>query len=194
MPNEIEIINEFHDLKSTGYCTNCGTELLTKYKTKLLNEQESLQNEIKEIINSILVISLQSPLGWDYEVIGIVTGQSTTGTGVVTEFTSSFADLFGVQSNRYNKKIKVGEELCFSQIRKQTLDLGGNAVIATDIDYSEIGGDKGMVMVCMTGTAIKLKNTNIIGETNSKNLDLLKELYERLTALNAFDTNKYIPN
>ncbi len=194
MPNEIEILKAFSDKKSEAYCTQCGTELLTKYKTQILNEQETLHNEIKGLINSIPVISLQNPLGWDYEVIGMVTGQSTTGTGVVSEFTSSFTDLFGVQSDRYNKKLKAGEDLCFTQIRKQTLDLGGNAVIATDIDYSEIGGDKGMLMVCMTGTAINLKDATVIGQTNSKNLDTLNVLYKRLTILNSFDTNKYIPN
>ena len=77
-------------------------------------------------------------------------------SGVVSEFTSSFTDLFGVQSGRFNKKLKAGEDICFAQLRKQALDLGGNAVIATDIDYSEVGGGKGMLMVCMGGTAIKL--------------------------------------
>jgi uncharacterized protein YbjQ (UPF0145 family) len=48
-------------------------------------------------------------------------------------------------------------------LRKETLELGGNAVLATDIDYAEVGGDKGMLIVCMTGTAVLLKNPEVLG-------------------------------
>ena len=194
MKNEVDIINEFHSKKAESYCTKCGTELYTQYKLQLLDELESLQKQIQEIIQSIPVISLQNPLQWDYEVIGMVTGQSTTGTGIISELTSSFTDLFGMQSNRFNKKLKGGEDLCFSQLRKQTLDAKGNAVIAVDIDYADVGGEKGMLMVCMTGTAINLKNTGILGEQRAKDIETVKVLYERLSHLNTFDTTKYIPS
>ena len=119
----------------------------------------------------------------------MVTGQSTTGTGVIAELTSSFSDLFGVQSGRFNKKLKGGEDICFAQLRKQTLDLDGNAVIATDIDYSEVGGDKGMFMVCMGGTAIKLKNTNILGQERANKIIELIQLNERIKILYSYDTS-----
>jgi uncharacterized protein YbjQ (UPF0145 family)/DNA-directed RNA polymerase subunit RPC12/RpoP len=194
LKNEIEIIRAFHDKKSEAYCTKCGTELFNKYKSKILEEQDDLHKSIQSVISAVPVVSLQNPLNWDYEVIGMVTGQSTTGTGVISEFTASFSDLFGVQSNKFNKKLKNGEDLCFAQIRKQALDLGGNAVIATDIDYNEVGSEKGMLMVCMAGTAINLKNTELLGQQRSKDLEILKQYYKRLSYLNTFDTNKYIPN
>ena len=121
----------------------------------------------------------------------MVTGQSTTGTGVISEFTSSFSDLFGVQSGRFNKKLKAGENMCFALLRKQTIDIGGNAVIATDIDYSEVGGEKGMLMVCMGGTAIKLKNTEILGQERAQNIDEITKLNNRLKTLNSFDTEEF---
>lgn len=181
--NEIAIINEYSEKKSS-YCTKCGTNLLNESKLKIIKEKNELLRSIEPLMDSIPVISSQSPFRWEYEIIGMVTGQSTTGTGIFSEFKSSFSDFFGAQSGSYNAKLKHGEDLCFNQIRKKALDIGGNAVIATDIDYSEVGGDKGMLMVCMAGTAIKLLNIEVIGNERSNKIKKVSELCSRLVYLN----------
>jgi uncharacterized protein YbjQ (UPF0145 family) len=178
-----DVINLYHDKKVDGYCTKCVGDLDTKYLSQLQKEREHLQNEIQRLIEAIPVVSTHSPLNWDYDILCMVTGQSTTGTGVVSEFTSSFADLFGAQSGGFNKKLKAGEDMCFTQLRKQVLDFGGNAVIATDIDYSEVGGEKGMLMVCMGGTAIRLKNVSILGADRAIKIDELAKLNQRIKFL-----------
>lgn len=180
------IINEYHDQKSEGYCSKCGKDLLDKYETRLHEEKQELTAKLQRLIGIVPVISAHSPLNWHYRVIDMVTGQSTTGTGVISEFTSSFTDLFGAQSGRHNKKLKAGEDMCFVQLRKHALDKGGNAVIATDIDYSEIGGGKGMLMVCMAGTAVKLENLEVLGEQKAKHMDELVRLNQRLLHLNKY--------
>jgi len=124
-------------------------------------------------------------LKWNYKVLGMVTGQTTTGTGVLTEFTSSFTDFFGVQSGRHNKKLKDGEDMCKVQLRTQTLNMGGNAVVAADIDYSEVGAG-GMLMVCMTGTAINLENIDIIGKDKKEIIKKLNKANERLNWLSKY--------
>lgn len=184
-----KLINEFGDGRASGYCNKCSGaayELgFQKYKAELTSARERIQ----KLIHHVPVISLQSPYNWQYEVLGMVTGQSVTGTGVFSEFTSSFTDLFGMQSGRYNQKIKAGEHLCAAQLRKQALDMGGNAVIATDIDYSEAGGEKGMLMVCMAGTAVKLNNISVLHETKVKVLEELTLLNERERYLSRFNLN-----
>jgi uncharacterized protein YbjQ (UPF0145 family) len=166
---KVDIINYFHDTKVESYCTKCGVALFEKYNRVLQNEIQEVSKKFLDLMKFMPVVTLQNPLKWEYEVVGIVTGQSTTGTGVLSEFSSSFTDLLGLQSNRYNQKLKNGEELCFTQIRKQALNMGANAVIALDIDYSEVGGDKGMLMVCMAGTAILLKNNNVLRKAEKLN-------------------------
>jgi uncharacterized protein YbjQ (UPF0145 family) len=184
---EIDIINEYNSTQSKAYCTNCGKELAKKYKAQLLVEKEEIANKIRRLINLIPVISIHTPLNWDYKVITMVTGQTTTGTGVLTEFTSSLSDLFGGQSKKHNQKIKAGEYLCYAQLRKQTLDVGGNAVIATDIDYAELGSVKGMIMVCMAGTAIKLNNLDVLGQKRANHIAEVVSLNERLIHLTNLD-------
>lgn len=188
--NKINIINEYHPKKAAAYCGKCGDELYKQYQSKSIEEKDKLCTDLQVLIEAVPVVSLHSPQGWNYDILGMVTGQSTTGTGVVSEFTSSFTDFFGMQSGSYNKKIKAGENLCFAQLRKQALDMGGNAVIGTDIDYSEVGGEKGMLMVCMAGTAIKIKNTESLGTERNLELEQLIKLYKRLKMLNRFNTNE----
>ncbi|NQY30393.1 MAG: heavy metal-binding domain-containing protein [Flavobacteriaceae bacterium] len=181
------LINEYGEKKSDGFCTKCGKGIYEEAKTKLEAEKNKLALYLKNKISNIPVISAHTPLNWDYQVLEMVTGQSTTGTGVITEFTSSFSDLFGAQSNRHNQKLKSGENMCFAQLRIQALNLGGNAVISTDIDYSEIGTVKGMLMVCMAGTAIKLNNTEVIKKEKAEIIDKLSYANNRLKELQKFE-------
>ena len=184
------IINEYNEPKADDYCSKCGKELYEKYSNKIVAERKNLTSQMQKLITNIPVISIHTPLNWDYQIIGMVTGQSSTGTGVITEFTSSFTDFFGAQSGRHNEKLKAGEDMCFVQLRKQAMDLGANAVIATDIDYSEIGAGKGMLMVCMAGTAVKLNNIEVIGNEKPELLDKLQEVNDRLKWLARYRINE----
>lgn len=180
---KVNFINAVNDKDIDGYCTKCGGTLYDQAKLKVEQEVQEIKRSIWHQMGFIPVISAQNPLNWDYEVLMMVTGQSTTGTGVLSEFTSSWTDLFGAQSGAYNSKIKAGEQLCFGQLRKQTIDIGGNAVIATDIDYSELGAEKGMIMVCMAGTAVRVKNLEIFSDNRQKAIADLTRLTERLNVL-----------
>ncbi len=189
--NKTNIIKEYAEKPSKAYCNKCGSDLYQKSKAKLESEKNEVRSRMRKLLNVIPVITVQSPLNWDYKILEMVTGQSTTGTGVISEFTSSFTDMIGGQSGRHNQKIRNGEEMCINQLRIQALNLGGNAVIATDIDYSEVGANKGMLMVCMSGTAIVLNNIDILGEGKESNLNELKKDKTRLEKLNSFVLDAY---
>jgi len=116
--------------------------------------------------------------------IGIVTAQSTTGTGIWSDFTSFFTDTFGAQSTVYNEKIAAGERLCTETVRMKALNVNANAILGADIDYAEVGGDKAMLMVCMTGTAVRLKDPSILEEdVQNAQLNLI-EHYRQFLELN----------
>lgn len=181
--NKIYLINLYHNPTSDAYCKNCGESLFNEYFESYKMELKQLTNYIKKFYSYIPIITSLPPENWNYKIINIVTGQSTTGTGVFAEFTSSVTDFFGLQSNAYNNKIKSGETLCFSQLRKKTLDLGGNAIVAADIDYSELGSLKGMIMVCSSGTAIKLKNLEVLGEKRATMIQEISQKHKRLMKL-----------
>ena len=130
-----DFINKFSLSPSEAYCSGCSEPLVEKCKA-------DLSTLVKESIRVIPIVTTNSPLQWDYEVLGMVTGQSITGTGMISEFASSWSDLIGGQSNSLGEKIAHGEVLCKNPRKYKAATMGANAVIATDIDYSEVRGGR----------------------------------------------------
>jgi uncharacterized protein YbjQ (UPF0145 family) len=153
---QLRVINAMCDDPWAAACNKCGDDAHNEARKQLHNESAVLKNALQRVLPRIPIVSLQSPMGWTYEPIGVVTGQTVTGTGMFSDVASAFTDLFGAQSGTYNAKLRDGENLCKAQLRGQTIELGGNAVLAVDIDYAEVGGQRAMLMVCMTGTAVRI--------------------------------------
>jgi uncharacterized protein YbjQ (UPF0145 family) len=141
----------------------------------------------EEMIPKMPIVTIQNPYGWKYKIKGMVTGQSTTGTGVISEFASGFTDFFGMQSGRHNDKIRAGEELCAYQLKMKAFNMGADAIVGVDIDYAELGGGKGMIMVCMSGTAVELENKEIFGEWFEDYAKKLQENQIRYAHLSKLD-------
>jgi uncharacterized protein YbjQ (UPF0145 family) len=184
----IELIHAFTTSKATGYCQKCGDTLVDQARANARASRASFQEIVQRNIPSIPILSLQAPASWQFRPITLVSGQSVTGTGVFSEFASSWTDFFGAQSNAYNQKISNGETLCRTQLRMKCLELGGNAILAVDIDYAEVGGDKGMLMVCMAGTAVKLEDTSVLGPETAVSLEALQKAIEDRKALERYKT------
>jgi uncharacterized protein YbjQ (UPF0145 family) len=160
---QIRIINAVGPAQLSTACNKCGDQLFADARMALQNESAALKDTIRTVLPTLPIASIHSPAGWEYDVIGIVTAQSVTGTGIFSDVASAFTDLFGAQSGTYNAKLREGENLCATSLRAETLERGGNAIVAVDVDYAEVGGSRAMLMVCMTGTAIKLRNPDRIG-------------------------------
>jgi uncharacterized protein YbjQ (UPF0145 family) len=156
-------IHDFTDSKAPAYCEKCGKGLIDAGKKEVSTRQNFNKATLNENINYVPLVSLQAPPEWAYKPLGLITGQSVTGTGVFSEFASDWTDFFGTQSKSYNKKISGGEQICQTQLRLKCIEMGGNAILGVDIDYAEVGGGKGMLMVCMTGTAVLLENPEVLG-------------------------------
>jgi uncharacterized protein YbjQ (UPF0145 family) len=141
---------------------------------------DKTKKELEQNLLSFPIATLHSPYNWHYEVIGMVTAQANLGTGIFSELSTSLHDIMGTQSERYNAKILTGEESCKNMLRAKAISNGANAIIGVDIDYSEIGSGKGLVLVCMAGTAVRVSNTEILGEVAKRAIERIHELNEQL--------------
>ena len=184
LKSKAEFINKHLKLNSEIYCTSCSKPLLNKIAQNFNAQKSQIENRLKEIIHYIPVISSPAPIKWDYEVIGLVSAQTTSGTGFATELSRSFNDFFGTGSNATNQKIARATNLCKADLRVQCVREGGNAVISTDIDFNEIGaGSTNMLMVCMAGTAIRVTDmTNFSIKSRDTIIEII-ELTEQLEAI-----------
>lgn len=180
---EVKYINSVLNREAPGYCQLCGSDLLQQSRDELNKELKTVKEFIRLNITKIKILTTHTPYAWQYVPISIVTGQSVTGTGFMSEFKSDFTDFFGGQSGSFNKKLADGELLCFAQMRSKAIELGANAIIATDVDYGDVGEGKGMLMVCAAGTAIKVINDEVLGPDASIT-NVLSDMAAKLKYLN----------
>lgn len=182
------LVNEYVEIKQLGYCSKCGDGLYKQALSLAKEEYKQLKNKTTTVLKLMPVVTLQQPYNWQYTVVRMLTAQSTLGTGVFTDVVTSFTDMVGGESSRYNEKLKSAENNCFTQLRLQALDAGATAVIGADIDYSEMGGAKSMVVVCMSGTAIKLINPEVVSKEYADNIENLPEDIKRMNELQYLTT------
>lgn len=184
----LEAINRFLKTNVDKGCTKCLRKEILDTKSII---EANLSNGSKNFLANHCWIPLTSSgvsSNWDFEVIDLVTAQANIGTGVVSEFSSDLKDLFGLQSNTYNQKMSKAESNCKSRLIMNAMSIGANAIIGIDIDYNEVGGGKGMLMVCMTGTAIHLKDTSVLSSESIARLDNSIAKFKELNQLKIFNS------
>lgn len=179
--NITSLLNEHRNESAKAYCTDCAIPFLSQYNESARLEKARLQEIIASNVKVMPIITVQSPINWDYSILDMVSAQTVTGTGLLSEISSSWSDLTGGQSGSLQEKLSQGELLCRNQLRYKAVLLGGNAVIGADVDYAEVGGGKGMLMVCMAGTAVKVLNPR---EVLSIDFDRLEALQNAILDLN----------
>ena len=169
------------ELEQCPYCGRVMAEPVRSTEEVLALEarRQYLSKQIADYVAHMPLLSIPSPPGWDFRALGLVTAQTVTGTGVLSDVTSQWTDFFGLQSGVFRDKLRAGENLCKDGLRLDALGLGGHAVIGIDVDYAEVGNSK-MLMVCMTGTAIRLESFDPlekgVAAKLAKAVELLAEL------------------
>lgn len=54
--------------------------------------------------------------------------------------------------------MKQGRKLCLSKLKQEAFEIGANAVVAVNINYSELNGQgKSMLFMVATGTAVVIE-------------------------------------
>jgi uncharacterized protein YbjQ (UPF0145 family) len=118
---------------------------------------EEVFNEHQARIAIIPVVSVDVlPPNAKYQMIDMISFQSTLGTGFFSEFGSDISNIFGTEAKMMNKKIGTSIEKCKHALRFMAYQLGANAVIGTDFDLSTNTRDA--TTVAAQGTAIYVEN------------------------------------
>lgn len=88
--------------------------------------------------------------------LGLVSGEAILGANIFKDFFAGIRDIVGGRSAAYEKELKKAKEIAIQEMIEEAQNLGGNAVLAVDLDYETIGGGRGgnMLMVSASGTAV----------------------------------------
>jgi uncharacterized protein YbjQ (UPF0145 family) len=88
--------------------------------------------------------------------LGLVSGEAILGANVFKDFFASIRDIVGGRSAAYEQELQKAKDIAISEMIQEAEALGGNAIIAVDLDYETIGIGQGgnMLMVSASGTAV----------------------------------------
>lgn len=87
--------------------------------------------------------------------LGVVCGEVIVGVNFVKDIVASFSDVFGGRSATYEDELIKARESAMAELKQRAYSMGANAVVGVDIDYEVLGANNGMMMVSVSGTAVR---------------------------------------
>jgi uncharacterized protein YbjQ (UPF0145 family) len=92
------------------------------------------------------------------ERIEVITAECVFGMNLFKDFFAGIRDIFGGRSSSSQKVLRDARRTCLTELRREALIVGANAIVGVDLDYSEISGDgKSMLFVVVSGTAVTVE-------------------------------------
>jgi uncharacterized protein YbjQ (UPF0145 family) len=88
--------------------------------------------------------------------LGLVSGEAILGANIFKDIFAGIRDIVGGRSQAYERELQKAKTIALHEMQLQAQELGGNAVIAIDLDYETVGSGS-MLMVSAAGTAVVLE-------------------------------------
>ncbi len=89
--------------------------------------------------------------------LGIVFGEAIVGANIFRDLFASIRDIVGGRSGAYEAELRRAREIALEELEENARFLGADAVVGIDVDYEVLGQGNSMLMVSVSGTAVKLK-------------------------------------
>lgn len=118
----------------------------------------------KQLVIDSLAESQMLTTGYDFcgytitKYLGIVSGEVVLGTGFLSEFSASFSDLFGGQSDAFANKLESAKNAAMKRLIRHSAEKGGNAVIGLDFDYITFSSN--IIGVVANGTSVVIEKVD----------------------------------
>jgi uncharacterized protein YbjQ (UPF0145 family) len=90
------------------------------------------------------------------EYLGIVTGEAVLGANIFKDIFAGIRDIVGGRSGAYENELRKARAIALQELEAEAAKLGANAVVGIDLDYEVLGDKSGMLMVSVSGTAVRL--------------------------------------
>ena len=91
------------------------------------------------------------------EYKGIDFGEVVSGMNFVKDFFSGITDVIGGRSGSYESEFQDARDEAIEEMIKRASKMGADAIVGVDVDYEVLGKENGMIMVSVSGTAVKLR-------------------------------------
>lgn len=98
-----------------------------------------------------------------YEIndyLGVVVGEAILGANIFKDIFGAIRDVVGGRAGAYEQELGKARDIAFMELEDEARALGANAIVGIDLDYEVIGSQGGMMMVSVSGTAVKVLPRN----------------------------------
>ncbi|MFW5331228.1 heavy metal-binding domain-containing protein [Hydrogenophaga sp. ZJX-1] len=102
-------------------------------------------------------LSTTTPPGIELnQYLGVVNGEAIIGANIFRDLFSSVRDVVGGRAGGYERALAGARDAAMDELIEAAKQMGANGVIGIDFDYEVMGETNGMMMVAVSGTAVKL--------------------------------------
>lgn len=88
--------------------------------------------------------------------LGVVNGEAIIGANIFRDMFSSIRDVVGGRAGGYERALSGARDAAIEDMVAAAKEMGANGVIGIDFDYEVLGETNGMMMVAVSGTAVKM--------------------------------------
>ncbi len=90
------------------------------------------------------------------EYLGIATGEVIVGANIFKDLFAGIRDIVGGRAGAYESTLRSARLQAFAELEEDARRMGADAVVGVDIDYEVVGQGGSMLMVSVSGTAVRL--------------------------------------
>lgn len=125
----------------------------SKYDKAFQDIDTAIAEKRNDEISHMMVTS-----GYNFEGYKIIqycdyiSAETAFGIGMFKALLASVSSVAGAESESFNKKIKEAKTKAIYEIKKSAIELGANAIIGINLNFSMIAGE--MVVIIASGTAV----------------------------------------
>ncbi|MBL8310357.1 MAG: YbjQ family protein [Burkholderiales bacterium] len=102
-------------------------------------------------------LSTTTPSGIELnQYLGVVNGEAIIGANIFRDMFSSVRDVVGGRAGGYERALAGARDAALADMVDAARERGANGVIGVDFDYEVLGENNGMMMVSVSGTAVKI--------------------------------------
>lgn len=92
------------------------------------------------------------------QYLGVVAGEAILGANVFRDVLAGLRDIVGGRSAAYEQELVRARRIALEEMVAQAREVGANAVVGVDIDYEVVGSGGSMLMVSVSGTAVRISD------------------------------------
>ena len=88
--------------------------------------------------------------------LGVVNGEAIIGANIFRDLFSSVRDVVGGRAGGYERALSGARDAALDDMKAAAKEIDADGIVGIDFDYQVLGETNGMMMVAVSGTAVKM--------------------------------------